>query len=220
MKKKESKKIVVIGIAGTALNIIEQVRDAEQNHGMAVRIEGVIIDTLPAGEMVAGVPVLGNRADVPVILKDPSLSFIFALYKPDFLRERWMILQSLSIPPERFIGFIHPRAYVAPGVTAGTGNVILGNSSVMSGVSLGDFNIINAGVVIEHETHIGNGNYIAAGACIGARVTISNHCFIGLNSSVREDVTLGSEMFVGMHSLVLEDFTGCRIAGVPARKMQ
>ena len=163
MKKMESKKIVVIGIAGTALNIIEQVRDAEQNHGMGVTLEGVIIDTFPAGEMVAGVPVLGSRADLPVLLKDPSLSFIFALYKPDLLKERYTLLQSLGIPPERFTGFIHPGAYMAPGVTAGTGNVILSNSSVMSGVSLGDFNIINAGVVIEHETHIGNGNFIAAG---------------------------------------------------------
>lgn len=216
----EPLKVVIIGIAGTALNIIEQITDAGTRHGMNIRAEGIIIDSLPPGEMVSGVKVLGGREDIPELLADRSLSFLFAMYKPDAMVERWQLLRSLGIPSERFTSFIHPLAYVAPGARLGTGNIVLGNSSVMSGVTTGDFNIINAGVVVEHEAILGNGNFIAAGACIGARVSIASHCFIGLNSSVREDVKLGNNVFVGMHSLVLDDFTGCRVAGVPARLMK
>ena len=154
------------------------------------------------------------------MLKNKELLFLFALYKPEKLSERYNLLKSLDIPLSRFVNFFHPLAYISKSLSNGTGNVVLSNSDIHSNVVLGNFNIINSNVTVEHDTNIGNGNFLAAGSCVGSNVKIGNHCFIGLNSSVRENVTLGNNLFVGMHSLVLSNFTDCLIAGVPAVKMK
>ncbi len=209
------KRLVVIGTEGTARNIIEQISGAIKNHGYKAEIAGVVIDIYAAGTKVAGYPVLGGTGDLKKIAADKTLSFIFALFKPEKMKERYDLILSFDIPRERFANFIHPLAYVAESVKSGLGNVIMSHSSLQSDVLIGDFNIISTGVTIEHETRLGNGNLLAANACIGSKVIIGNHCFIGLNSSLRENVQL-DEVFVGMHSLVLKDFRRCTVYGVPA----
>ncbi|HCI55269.1 MAG TPA: sialic acid O-acetyltransferase [Bacteroidales bacterium] len=216
-RKTKIMKIAIIGIEGTARNIIEQIDDAVKNHGYQAEIAGVVIDTYPSGSLMAGFPVLCGTWNIDTLLNDTGISFIFALYKPDKLKERYNILMSYRIPYERFTNFVHPMAYVARSVRMGNGNVILSNSTIQSNVIIGDFNIINSGVTIEHESVLGNGNFIAANSCLGSKVKIGSHCFIGLNSSVRENVTLGDELFVGMHSLVLKDYGNEIITGIPAK---
>ncbi len=212
-------KIVIIGTEGTARNIIEQIDDAVKNHGFKVEVAGVVIDTYPSGSLVAGFPVLCGTRNIDILLNDNSISFIFALYKPDKLKERYNLLMSYRIPYERFTNFVHPMAYVAGSVRMGNGNVILSNSTVQSDVVIGNFNIINSSVTVEHETFLGDGNFIAANACIGSKVKIGSHCFIGMNSSVRENVTLGDELYVGMHSLVLKNYDNEVIMGIPAKPL-
>ncbi len=208
-------KLVIIGTEGTARNIIEQISDAVMNHGYEADVAGVVVDIYAAGTLIAGYPVLGGTGEICKIAEDKTLSFIFALFKPEKMKERYDLLMSYGISQERFASFIHPLAYVAGSVRMGRGNVVMSHSSVQSGVVMGDFNIINTGVTIEHETVLGNGNFIAANACIGSKVRIGNHCFIGLNSSVRENVSL-DRVFVGMHSLVLDSYNNCMVYGIPA----
>jgi sugar O-acyltransferase (sialic acid O-acetyltransferase NeuD family) len=209
-------RIVIIGSEGTARNIIEQLQDAIVNHGYPAELAGIVVDIYKKGTVISGSKVLGGTGYISELLDDESLRFIFALYKPEKMKERYELLMSYGIPPERFVNFIHPLSYVAGSVKMGRGNVLMSNSSLQSGVILGDFNIINTGITVEHEAHIGNGNFLAANCCIGSKVKVGNHCFVGLNSSVRENVRLGNNVFVGMHSLVLDDFDNCIVKGVPA----
>jgi UDP-3-O-[3-hydroxymyristoyl] glucosamine N-acyltransferase len=206
------KKIVVIGCAGTAQNIIEQITDAINKDKFDFLLHGIVIDSFPKGSIIAGVSVLGGIDIVPSLLFDKDVYFLFSLYKPEILKERFVFMRSLNIPHDRYINFVHPSAYVARTVKMGTGNVILSNSIINSNVIVGDMNIINGNVSIEHDTVIGNGNFFAAGAVVGSSVSVGNHCFFGLNSSVRENVTL-DEVFVGMGSIVLNDCSNCSVIG-------
>jgi acetyltransferase EpsM len=215
MKHNQNTRIVVIGAVGTALNIVEQIADASNNHAAPVKIEGIIIDTLEQGTSVAGFPVLGGLNRIPELLARDEISFIFAMYRPDLLKERYQLMTSLGIPQHRYATFIHPKTFVAASVKMGRGNVILSNSTINSNVTIGNMNIISSNVSIEHDTVIGNGNFFAAGSVAGARVKVGNHCFTGINASLREDVVI-DELFVGMHSLVLNSYSHCTVAGVPA----
>jgi UDP-3-O-[3-hydroxymyristoyl] glucosamine N-acyltransferase len=208
--------VFVIGAEGTALNIIEQIRDASQNHSGTLDVAGIIIDSFPRGALIAGIPVIAGTGDIKRLIKESSLKFIFALFKPEKMKERYDLLESFGIPRERFADFIHPLSYFAQSAARGIGNIILSGASVHSNVVLGDFNTICSGVTIEHDSKIGNGNFFAANSCTGSKVKTGNHCFFGINSSVRENVILGDNLFTGMHSLVLNDFSDCTIAGVPA----
>lgn len=207
--------IVIIGGVGTALNIIEHITQAAEKYCLPARLKGVVIDSYEKGSLIGGVPVLGGLGEIASLLAGTNASFLFAMYKPGLMKERYALMKSLGIPSGRFASFIHPSAFIAPSVVMGTGNIILSNVSVNSNVVLGSMNIVSSNVIIEHDTVAGDGNFFAAGSAIGARVHIGNHCFTGLNSSLREDVSI-DEVFVGMHSLVLTDFRGVTVAGVPA----
>jgi sugar O-acyltransferase (sialic acid O-acetyltransferase NeuD family) len=213
-------RIVIIGAVGTALNIIYQIKDAILNYNYPAELEGVIIDDLEPGSFVGDIPVLGSAKDIKRLIKDTNFRFIFCLYHMDKMKERFALLQSYNIPPDRLINFVHPLSYTSPDLHPGTGNVILSNSTIQTGVRIGNNNIINSNVIIEHDTIIGNGNFFSASVCIGAKVNIGNHCFIGLNASVRENVRLGENVFVGMHSLVLDNFSNVVIAGIPAKPLK
>ncbi len=210
-------KVAIIGAVGTALNILEQIKNARDNFDYPLDPVGVIIDTFSKGELISEVPVIGGLKDLQTICKIKDLGFIYALFKPEILKERYILLKELNIPINRYLNFFHPLAYISSTIKFGHGNVVLSNSTIQAGITMGDFNIINSNVVIEHDTRIGNGNFFAAGSIIGAHVHVGNHCFTGLNSSIRENVILRNEVFVGMHSLVLENFSKCRVAGSPAR---
>jgi sugar O-acyltransferase (sialic acid O-acetyltransferase NeuD family) len=213
-------KVYLIGAEGTARNIIEQINDARDKYGMDTGLSGIIIDSYKKGEIISGIAVTGGLKDIPSLLKDKRSRFIFALFKPEKMKERHELLLSLGIPAERFVNFIHPLAFVSGSVKTGTGNVILSNTTIQSEVIMGNYNIICSNVTIEHETVIGDTNFIAAGSVIGSKVEIGSHCFIGLNSSVRENTILGDNVLVGMHSLVLSNFSNCKVAGVPAREFK
>jgi acetyltransferase EpsM len=142
MKQDYQERIVIIGGVGTAINIIEQIADAREKHSMSISVEGVIIDTVSKGSLIGGVPVLGGMDDMGAVMKNEQLSFIFAMYKQEKMKERYLLFQQLNIPEGRLANFIHPKAYLAPSVKLGRGNVILSNTSVNSNVEIGTLNII------------------------------------------------------------------------------
>ena len=206
------KKVVVIGCVGTAQNIIEQIADAANKSQVDFSLYGIVVDSFPGNSIIAGVPVLGGKKVIPELLADNDVYFIFALYKPEILKERYHLMRNLNIPRDRYINFVHPSVFVAGTVTMGVGNVILSNSTINSNVIIGDMNIFNSNVAVEHDTVIGNGNFFAAGSVVGSSVSLGNHCFIGLNSSIREDVSI-DEVYVGMGSIILNDCKKCSIIG-------
>jgi sugar O-acyltransferase (sialic acid O-acetyltransferase NeuD family) len=211
-----SNKVYIIGAEGTARNIIEQINDARERHGMDIGFSGILIDSIEKGKMISGIPVIGGLKEIPTLLSKKESKFIFALFKPEKMKERHELLLSFKIPIERFVNFIHPLAFVSASVKIGNGNIILSSTTVQSEATIGNNNIINSNVTIEHDTVIGDANFVASGSIIGSKVQTGNHCFIGLNSSVRENTILGDNVFIGMHSLVLRNFSNCKVAGVPA----
>lgn len=210
--------VLIIGGKGTAINIAEQIEDAHKRFSYPMRVIGFAIDDLALGGRVGNFPVLCGTHQVWNRYCDSNLRFLFALYRPDVMRERVDLLRSYNIPRERYANFIHPLAYVAPSVKLGFGNVIFSHSCLQHSVSLGDYNIINSQVVIEHEASLGNSIFVAANACIGARAKLGTGIFVGLNSTLREDVTIADYAFIGMGSVVLQHIsTEMLVYGVPAR---
>jgi len=212
-------KVIIIGGKGTAVNIAEQIIDAAKNFESKVEFLGYSIDDESLGDSINGYPILCKTKELRDKYNHQSdVKFIFALYKPEKLKERTALLSSYGIEASKFTNFVHPSVYLSGAIKTGTGNVILSNSSVHYGVEIGNYNIINSNTVIEHETKLGSTNFIAASVCIGAKVNIGNGCFIGLNSTIKENVTISDYSFVGMASNVLQDVgEGQTVFGNPAR---
>ncbi len=75
---------------------------------------------------------------------------------------------------------VHPRAYVAPGVTIGEGTVILAGAIVQPDTALGRHTILNTACSVDHDTVLGDFTHIAPGARLAGGVRVGTGSLIGL----------------------------------------
>lgn len=210
--------IVIVGGKGTAVNVAEQIEDARIRFEQPVRCLGFAIDDPALGSSIAGLPVFCGVRELWQRFSHTTVQFLYCLYRPDVLAERYRLLLSLGIPEGRFARFVHPQAYVASSAAIAPGTVVLGGASIQSRASIGRHCVVNAGVVVEHEATVGDGCFLAAKSCVGARTSLGSSVFLGLAATIREDVKVGEGAFIGMSSAVLHDVETGRIAyGAPAR---
>jgi sugar O-acyltransferase (sialic acid O-acetyltransferase NeuD family) len=197
-------KIIIIGGKGTAINIAEQICDAEVIHHAKQRFCGFLIDDPALGNSINNFPVLGKIAERQRFI-EAGYKIIFALYKPEKMQERVELFKQLELSENALATFVHPHATVMASAKISPGSVVMSGVMIGSNVRIGCACIINAGAVIEHDTCIGNNNFIAAGAILGANIHTGEGNFIGLNASIRENITMGAFNFVGMGSVIVKD---------------
>jgi sugar O-acyltransferase (sialic acid O-acetyltransferase NeuD family) len=215
-------KIIIIGGRGTAIVIAEQIYDANKRFDIKQEVLGLALDDLSQGTSINGYPIL---CSIKNILKQygnyNDIKFIYQLYRPDVLEERVNILESLSIPVDKFATFIHPSVMLAKSVKMGFGNVILSNSVINCNAVLGNCNTINSLTLFGHDTTIGNYNYIAGHVSIGSGISIGNKNFIGLNTTLRNGISIGNTCIVGMASNVVKSLGDKKIVfGNPAKEKE
>lgn len=194
-------KIVLIGGRGTAIVVADQIYDAHQRFGMDIEVLGLALDDHSGGDDVSGYPILCDIKDAYTKFeKYDDVKFIYQLYRPDVIRERVQLLESLNIPLEKFANFIHPSVMMAKTTKYGYGNVFLANVVVNCNAVIGNFNTFNSFALIGHDCRMGDYNYFAGHISVGSGMTIGNMNFIGVNSSLRNGLTIGDENIVGMLS--------------------
>ena len=214
-------KIIVIGGKGSAVVIGEQIYDMQVKTGK-VEFLGFAFDDEAFGTEINGFPILCKTYDVYKKYKsDKDVKFIFALYRPDLMRERIALRNSYNIPNERYAVFVHHSAYVAGSARLGHGCVVLANAVVNTNAKLGNFNMVMSNSLIGHDTVVGESNFFAAHCAIGSNTVIGNADFFGLNVSVNNYIRIGSDVFVGMASNVIKSIEdGAMVYGNPAGKVE
>lgn len=215
-------KVVIIGGKGTAVVIAEQIYDAQHRFGADIEVLGFAFDDPAYAGGINGWPVLcGTREAYDKFKDDPSVKFVFALYRSDVLKERIALRDSLGIPTDRFLSFVHPTAFISKSVVLGKANIILANCAINCNVVLGNFNTLHTNIFIAHDTVLGNNNFLAAHTCIGSNLKIGNGNFTGLNCSMRNFVQIGDNNLIGMASNVIKDVTDNNVlVGNPARLLK
>lgn len=213
------KKVVIIGGKGTAVVIAEQIYDAQHRYGMDIEVVGFAFDDPAYKDGINGWPVLcGTKEAYDKFKDDKDIFFVYALYRSDIIKERIALRDSLNIPTERFLSFIHPTAYIAKSVSLGDANIILANCAINSNVVLGDFNTIQTASLIGHDTKMGNNNFLAAHTCIGSNLKIGNGNFTGLNCSMKNFIEIGDYNLIGMATNVVKNVEqGQILVGNPAK---
>lgn len=214
-------KVVIIGGKGTAVVIAEQIYDAQIRFGRDIEVLGFAFDDPAYSAGINGWPVLcGTREAYAKYKDDESVKFVFALYRSDLLEERIALRESLGIPIDRFLSFVHPTAYIAKSARLGCANIILANCAINCNVVLGDYNTMNTNSLIGHDTILGDNNFIAAHTCIGSGLIIGNGNFTGLNSSLRNLIHMGDYNLIGMASNVVKNVDSHKkMVGNPAKEL-
>ena len=221
MMKETSQKIIVIGGKGSAVVIAEQIYDTQQKAGN-VEFLGFAFDDEAFYPEINGFPILGNSYSIYEKYESFSdVRFIFAMYRPDLIRERIALRDSYGIPLDRWASFAHHSAYIARSASLGFGSVVLANTVINPNVKAGNFNTFQSNVLIGHDTRIGDSNFFTGHCAIGSNNTIGDGCFFGLNTSMNNYIHIGNFVFCGMGSNVIKSVDdNVMVYGNPARPVE
>lgn len=214
-------KIIIIGGKGSAVVIAEQIYNTQMVTNK-VELLGFAFDDKSFYPTINGFPILGGTKEIySMYEKYDDVKFVFALYRPDLIRERIVLRDSYGIPIERWANFVHHSAFVSKSVEMGYGNVVLANSVVNANVVMGSFNTIQSNVLIGHDNKIGNSNFFTGHCAIGSNNKIGDGCFFGLNTSLNNYISVGDFAFCGMASNVIKSVeANAMVYGNPAKQVE
>lgn len=210
------KGVVILGGMGNGTVIAHAIKDAQNCTASDLYVAGFCNDRM-IGETIEGFPVLGGLDAVKVLLKK-DYYFINTIYRIDGNPQRIALFKNLNIPPERMAVFVHPKAYVAPGVILHPGCVIMPNAAVSPGAEIGSGCLVMVNATIGHNTILNAYCHCAAQSCISSCVTLEEGVHVGLNATVGDGLHLGKCSTLAMGSVLTHNLPAHEIwAGNPAR---
>lgn len=177
-----------------------------RHHG-GVELVGFVDDTRPAGQpVIDGLPTLGGLAGLAGTpgLGPSDVVLAFGIGYAD-MGARRAALERVRNSGWGLYTFVHPRAFVEPGVELGEGSIVLAHALLDQQVRVGAGCYIDVGVRLTSGTTVGCNNWLSAGTTTGSRVSIGDDCFFGMDCTVVTDVRMGNRLFVNAKTLVPRD---------------
>jgi UDP-perosamine 4-acetyltransferase len=211
------KKIVILGAGGHARVLIDCLR-----FHSSVKIAGILdADPSLTGQMMDGVPVLGNDEMMDTLLKDGVSNFVVGLGGVGDNRPRQRLfefaLRSGLLP----VVVTHPTAVISPGAEFGDGCQFLPGCIVNTGARLGVNVIVNSGAIIEHDCVVMDHVHVSTGARLTGGVHVEAGAHIGAGATIRQGIRIGANAVVGAGAVVIKDVDpNVTVAGVPARILE
>lgn len=118
------------------------------------------------------------------------------------------------------VNAVHQKAYIAPSVEIGHGNLINAGVIINTEAKIGNHCIINTNATVDFEAKLGDFVQVGAGSIINGGVVIENEAFIGSGVTIVAGVTIGKGARVGAGSVVIQDVPAkATVFGNPAQKV-
>lgn len=118
----------------------------------------------------------------------------------------------------RFIGFIHPSAWVATESFVHPTAQVHAGAVIQPGTVIAEYSIINTRVSLDHDCEIGKYCHIAPGSTLSGGVKVGDGVHLGTGSVVIQGIQIGELSFVGAGATVVSNVdVRARVRGVPAR---
>lgn len=213
------KKIIILGGSGIGMIAVSIANDLGY-----FKIEGFLNDVVPVGNLIGKFnqyPVIGKTEDLNKFIRDDYYFFIayVGLQKEKKTFEK---INSLGIPPDRFVNLIHPTAIIPKGLCEiGNGCMMAPLSQLSPDTTLEDNCILLPNSYVGHDSTLQKFVHIATNGVVGANVHIGKAVHIGSNATIREKVKIGDFSLIGAGSMVLNDVPyNSVVVGNPARLLK
>lgn len=157
-------RLLVVGAGGHGRSVAE----AAELTGR-FEVAGFLDDSLPSGETVLGVPVLGQVANMAN--HRGIFDQVIVAIGNNAVRER--LLHQLTLVGFELATVVHPLAIVSPSAVLGAGSAVM------------------AGAIVGTEAHLGIGVIVNCGAVVDHHATVEDVGHLGVNSSMAGGTVLG-----------------------------
>ena len=174
-------RLLVVGAGGHGRSVAETAELSGQ-----FEVVGFLEDSLPAGETVLGVPVLGPVASM-ADYRAAADQAIVAIGN-NAVREK--LVQQFAAAGFVFATVIHPQAFVSPSAVLGAGSAVMACAIVGTEARLGVGSIVNCGAVVDHHAtvedygHLGVNASMAGGTVLGRSAWVQAGAALGYGVQV------------------------------------
>lgn len=209
------KSIVLIGGGGHCRSCVDVIEAAG-----CFTIAGIIDAAVPAGQMAAGYPVLGDDSYLPEAIR----AYVNVLITVGQIRSAEtrarLFAQTKRLGASLPVVF-SPHAIVSSRAIAGEGTIVMHRAVVNANAQIGANAIINTGAIVEHDVLIEDHCHISTGAIINGGCSIGSGCFVGSGAVLAEGVTVPQGTIIAAGSVVLKSLSASGLyAGTPARRIR
>lgn len=208
---------LILGAGGHARVLIDCLRwDSD------IAILGILDANLTLiGQMLDGIPVLGNDEMINELVKDGVSHFVVGLGGVGNNQPRKRLfdfaVQARLLP----LAVKHPTAIISPGVESGDGCQFLPGCIVNTGAKLGVNVIVSSGAIVEHDCVVLDHTHISTGSRLAGGVYVESGAHIGVGATIRQGILVGENAVVGAGAVVVKDVEpNTVVAGVPARILE
>jgi sugar O-acyltransferase (sialic acid O-acetyltransferase NeuD family) len=203
----EERTLIVIGAGGHG----QVVADAARLAGY--QVVGYLDDASAKQDCCVGdLPVLGRVSDWQRFI---PAALVVAIGDN---RTRARVYEMLAVAGAAFGVPVHPRAWLAPGVSLGRGSVAFAGAIVNTGAAIGNDVILNTACSVDHHNVLGDHVHIAPGAHLAGEVSVGAGTLVGIGATVLPGIQIGRWATVGAGAVVTADVPdGAAVVGVPAR---
>lgn len=185
--------LLLLGGGGHCKSVIEAI-------GTQREIIGILDKPEVVGEVILGIPVIGNDDDIPLYATKAEFVITVGFIKNPSIRIR--IYDKVKKAGGTFASIIASTAYVSKYATIGEGTVVMHNAFVNAGANIGVNVIINTFANIEHDAVIGNQSHVSTGAIVNGDCKVGCNVFIGSQAVLSNGIIVGDNIVVSAGSFV------------------
>ena len=172
------------------------------------------------GQIINGVPVLGNTAEEQYLDLIGEQCDVFIAVEQQAKQQRLVTMlhrHKKTMP----INAIHPSATIATSAVLGYGNLINTGVSLGAGVALDSHCTLHTRVAIEHDAVIKEFVQMGAGSIVGAGAQLNKCVFVGAGATIVAGVVVGEAASIGAGAVVLANVkAGATVLGNPATPIE
>jgi sugar O-acyltransferase (sialic acid O-acetyltransferase NeuD family) len=209
--------LVILGGVGDGLVVAETIRQASAS-GSSISALGFLSDTIPKGDRLADLPVLGRFEDWRLLGSD--VVFIPAIQKAQDMVARVKRLEGLGIEDARWATVIHPKAEIASDAKIGVGTFIASFVTIQPGAKLGRFSSVRAGAMLGHHCAIADHAYVGPNATMCGHSALLDAAHLGPGAVLLDSKFMGRYSVAGIGAAVTKDVPEYTVVfGNPARRV-
>ncbi|MEA3350663.1 MAG: NeuD/PglB/VioB family sugar acetyltransferase [Chloroflexota bacterium] len=192
--------IVIYGGGGHGKSLLDLLRALGVYH-----VVGFVDDSLPSGEKIMGVPVLGAGDVLPELHQRGLRLAVNAVGGIGNVSVRVKVFGRIAEAGFGCPALVHPSAFVEPGAMLSPGVQVFPHAYVGSDVQVGFGSIVNTGAIVSHDCILGDCVNISPGAILAGDVKVGDGALIGMGVTVNLRVRVGAGARVGNSAVVKSD---------------